>query len=185
MPVLGAEAELPLPLPGRPSGDRQETDDDLPLRIHMGLESEEPQQRIVAARALADCQGKAASKRIDRLVREDHQLEVRRLALQAGMVRRTTADIRVAFWALKNDPSPDIRVEACRVLTAYDDRAALRPLCRALIADPAAEVRSEAARALQEIGNEGCLGALRYQLDREPDPGVRSLIEAAIATLGA
>jgi serine/threonine-protein kinase len=182
-PAFGAEVEVALPFPGRPNGDRQETEDDVPLRVHMGLESDEAHRRVVAARALADCQGKAASKLIDRLVREDHQLDVRRLALQAGLTRRTTADIRVAIWALKNDPSPDIRAEACRVLTVYGDRAALRPLCRALMGDPSTGVRSEAARALQQMGNEGCLGALRHQLDRETDPGVRSLVEAAIAAI--
>ncbi len=182
-PTFGAEVEVALPFPGRPSGDRQETEDEVPLRVHMGLESEEAHRRVVAARALADCQGKAASKLIDRLVREDHQLDVRRLALQAGLTRRTTADIRVAIWALKNDPSPDMRAEACRVLTAYGDRAALRPLCRALMGDPSTDVRTEAARALQQMGNEGCLGALRHQLGRETDPGVRSLVEAAIAAI--
>ena len=182
-PALDAGMDVALPFPGRPSGDRLETEDAIPLRVQMGLESEEAHRRVVAARSLADCQGKAASKLIDRLVREDHQLDVRRLALQAGLTRRTTADIRVALWALKNDPSPDIRAEACRVLTAYEDRAALRPLCRALMGDPSTDVRSEAARALQRMGNEGCLGALRHQLDQETDPGVRSLIEAALATI--
>jgi len=183
--LFGAEVEVPLPFPGRPSGDRPETVDEVPLRVHMGLESEEPYRRVVAARGLADCQGKAASKLIDRLVREDDQLEVRRLALQAGLTRRTTADIRAAIWALKNDPSPSIRTEACRVLTAYADRAALRPLCRALMEDPTIEVRTEAARALQQMGNEGCLGALRHQLDRETDPGVRGIIEEALSAIEA
>ena len=176
----GPDGEVPLPFPGRPSGDRAETEDEVPLRIHMGLESTEPERRLVAARGLADCQGRAASKLIDRLVREDHQLEVRRLALQAGLTRHTTADIRVAIWALKHDPSPAIRSEACRVLTAYGDRAALRPLCRAVLGDPAAEVRSRAAASLQQMGNEGCLGALRHQLERETDAGVRAAIQAAL-----
>ncbi len=179
-PVLGSENEVPLPFPGRPSGERAETADEVPLRVHMGLDSTEPQRRIVAARALADCQGRPASKLIDRLVREDHQLEVRRLALQAGLTRRTTADIRVAIWALKNDPSPSIRAEACRVLTAYGDRAALRPLCRAVLGDPSADVRAAAAAALQQLGNEGCLDALRLQLSRETDSGARAAVQAAL-----
>jgi len=182
--LADVRTEVELPIPGRPTGERQETDDPVPQRILRGLESEEPARREDAAEDLEDCQGREASRLIEQLVKGDPQASVRRQAIRAGRKRSTAPDVRIAIWALKHDSEVSVRTEACRSLGSYADRASLRPLCRALMDDGSAAVRREAARTLGRIGNTSCLPALQHQLDDETDSSAAEAIRRAIDALG-
>jgi HEAT repeat protein len=74
--------------------------------------------------------------------------------------------------ALRDDPAPEVRLEAARVLAAWERDEIVEALCAALL-DTHGEVRAAAAQSLSELKNPASGAVLRRWVER-PEPFVRT-----------
>ncbi|RFU45071.1 HEAT repeat domain-containing protein [Paraburkholderia sp. DHOC27] len=83
--------------------------------------------------------------------------------------------------ALRDDPAAEVRLEAARVLAAWEQEEIVEALCGALL-DADSDVRAAAAQSLSELKDPASGAVLRRWVER-PEPFVRTAVLRALREL--
>jgi HEAT repeat protein len=174
-------------------GDRSIVPDILP-----SLEDDSDNVRFEAARALGKLGGPDAVARLIRLARKDPCDFIRREAVRLlGTAGQSQAAVQDMARRLLRDPSRDVRVQAARLMEAFQDPKSIGPLLKAM-ADPHWSVRESAEMALLNFGRDAVaplIGVLRSSswttrfraarlLGEVGDPEAVAALECALARKG-
>lgn len=111
----------------------------------------------------------------------DEDAAVRRIALLDIADLEDAGLLPALVAALHDDPAPEVRLEAARVLASWERDEIVEALCGALL-DPDAEVSAAAAQSLSELKNPASGTVLRRWVER-PEPFVRAATLRALREL--
>jgi HEAT repeat protein len=111
----------------------------------------------------------------------DDDAAVRRIALLDIADLEEVDLLPPLVTALRDDPAPEGRLEAARVLASWERDEIVEALCGALL-DVDGEVRAAAAQSLTELKNPASGAVLRCWVDR-PEPFVRAAALRALREL--
>jgi HEAT repeat protein len=106
---------------------------------------------------------------------------VRRIALLDIADLEDAALLPRLAASLRDDPAPEVRLEAARVLASWEQDDIVEALCAALL-DADDEVRAAAAQSLTELKDPASGRVLRSWVER-PEPFVRSAVLRALREL--
>jgi HEAT repeat protein len=111
----------------------------------------------------------------------DDDAAVRRIALLDIADLEDAALLPRLAAALRDDPAPEVRLEAARVLASWEQDDIVEALCGALL-DADDQVRAAAAQSLTELKDPASGAVLRRWVER-PEPFVRSAVLRALREL--
>jgi HEAT repeat protein len=104
----------------------------------------------------------------------DEDAAVRRIALLDIADLEEVELLPALVAALRNDPAPEVRLEAARVLASWEQREIVEALCGALL-DTDEAVRTAAAQSLTELKDPASGAVLGGWVER-PEPFVRAAV---------
>jgi HEAT repeat protein len=104
----------------------------------------------------------------------DEDAAVRRIALLDIADLEEVELLPALVTTLRNDPAPEVRLEAARVLASWEQQAIVEALCGALL-DTDEAVRAAAAQSLTEL-KDPASGAVLSGWVKRPEPFVRAAV---------